>query len=87
MIFSSYTFIVFLAVVLAVRYSRRSWRAKKAFLLVASYLFYAAWNPPFVLLLWGSTIADWFIARRLFRSTNDRQRKLMLLASLAINLH
>jgi len=86
MIFNSYTFIVFLAVVLAVRYSRRSWRTKKMFLLVASYLFYAAWNPPFVLLLWGSTIADWFIAKRLFKSTSQRQRKTMLFASLGINL-
>ncbi|MGB5813010.1 MAG: MBOAT family O-acyltransferase, partial [Polyangiales bacterium] len=86
MIFNSYTFVVFLAVTIAVRYSGRSWRTKKTFLLLASYVFYAAWNPPFVLLLWISTVADWFIARKLFESTHERRRKAMLLTSLAINL-
>jgi D-alanyl-lipoteichoic acid acyltransferase DltB (MBOAT superfamily) len=86
MIFNSYTFVVFLAFVLAVRYSRRSWKTKKIVLLLASYLFYAAWNPPFVLLLWGSTIVDWFIARRLFASKEAGRRKLLLFASLGVNL-
>ena len=35
-------------------------------LLVASYVFYAAWNPPFIVILWLSTIVDWFVARWLF---------------------
>ena len=37
-----------------------SWRTKKVNLLIASYTFYAAWNPPFVILLWASTVVDWF---------------------------
>ena len=33
---------------------------RKVNLLLASYLFYAAWNPPFVILLWISTVVDWY---------------------------
>ncbi|MGH8245812.1 MAG: hypothetical protein ACREUU_05200 [Gammaproteobacteria bacterium] len=49
--FNSLTFIVFFALVLALYYGARRWEAQKTILLIASYLFYAAWNPPFVLLL------------------------------------
>lgn len=58
MLFNSYTFIVFLLLVLALHYARLSWTVKKVNLLVASYLFYALWNPPFVILLWLSTVVD-----------------------------
>ena len=48
MLFNSLTFVVFFAVVLALHHGPFSWRQKKIHLLLASYLFYAAWNPPFV---------------------------------------
>lgn len=57
MLFNSYTFLLFLTVVLVLSRIRRfPWAVKKAFLLLMSYLFYAAWNPPFVALLWISTL-------------------------------
>ncbi|HJN75077.1 MAG TPA: hypothetical protein QGF58_14205 [Myxococcota bacterium] len=31
------------------------WGERKGFLLLASYAFYAAWNPPFVVLLFGTS--------------------------------
>ena len=38
------------------------WRVKYFNLLIASYLFYAAWNPPFIILLWISTVVGrWHI--------------------------
>jgi D-alanyl-lipoteichoic acid acyltransferase DltB (MBOAT superfamily) len=86
MVFNSYTFILFLAVVLAVHHLPIPWRTQKANLLVASYLFYAAWNPPFVLLLMISTVADWFIARRLFRAESPAGRRWLLGLSLGVNL-
>jgi alginate O-acetyltransferase complex protein AlgI len=84
--FNSYTFLLFFAAVLAVQRSPISWRAKKATLLVASYLFYAAWNPPFVLLLWLSTLVDWFVARAIGASEAPRRRRGLVLLSLAVNL-
>ena len=74
MVFNSLTFLVFFAVLLALHYLPfLSWKAKKVNLLVASYVFYAAWNPPFILLLWASTIVDWFIARGIY-AARDRSR-------------
>jgi alginate O-acetyltransferase complex protein AlgI len=55
-------------------------------LLIASYLFYAAWNPPFVLLLWFSTLADWILAKRIQTSVSTSSRRLYLALSLVANL-
>ena len=71
MIFNSLTFLVFFAIVLALHNWRFPWTIKKINLLVASYIFYAAWNPPFVILLWISTVVDWWAAQAMVRS--DRQ--------------
>ena len=46
--FNTYLFACFFAVVLAVHNAPIGWTAKKLALLVASYVFYAAWNPAFV---------------------------------------
>ena len=63
-----------------------SWRLRKLNLLVASYLFYMAWNPPFVVLLWISTLVDWFIGKWLGRTESPRYRKILLAISLVVNL-
>ena len=59
MVFNSFTFVVFFACVLVLHNLPLSWTTKKINLLIASYLFYSAWNPPFVILLWVSTVVDW----------------------------
>ena len=86
MLFNSYTFIIFFALVLALHYAPFPWRVKKFNLLIASYLFYVAWNPPFVLLLWLSTIVDWFVARWMAKTESRGGRRLALLVSLGVNL-
>ncbi|SKA84131.1 hypothetical protein SAMN02745130_02493 [Thiothrix eikelboomii] len=52
MLFNSITFLLFMLIVLSIHYSLRNWQRQKLHLLIASYVFYAAWNPPFVLLFW-----------------------------------
>jgi alginate O-acetyltransferase complex protein AlgI len=86
MLFNSLTFIVFFAIVLLLHYLPFSWRGKKINLLVASYLFYAAWNPPFVILIWISTIVDWHLAKRIFLESNKSKRRTLLLFSILVNL-
>ncbi len=86
MIFNSLTFIAFFAVVLGLHNLPLRWRLKKFNLLLASYVFYAAWNPPFVILIWVSTIVDWYAARWMAAATTRRRRKLLLLLSLCTNL-
>ncbi len=88
MVFNSLTFIVFFAVVLLLHRLPFSWTTKKVNLLVASYIFYAAWNPPFVVLLWASTIVDWFIARGIYaaRDKSKAHRRSWLVISVAVNI-
>jgi len=86
MVFNSLTFLVFFAIVLGVHSMPLPWVAKKSFLLVASYVFYAAWNPPFVVLLWISTLIDWTAAARLHAATTQAARRFWLVISLAANL-
>jgi alginate O-acetyltransferase complex protein AlgI len=84
--FNSFTFIAFFAVVLFLHRLRLPWRVRKFNLLWLSYVFYAAWNPPFVLLLWFSTLLDWFTARGLERAQRPTVRRLLLCVTLAGNL-
>lgn len=86
MLFNSFSFLVFFAIVLLLHRLPLSWSVKKLNLVAASYLFYAAWNPPFVALLWISTIVDWMVGRRLYQSDDPGLRRRLLLVSLAVNL-
>jgi alginate O-acetyltransferase complex protein AlgI len=86
MVFNSYTFIVFFAIVLVLHNLPFAWKAKKSILLLASYVFYAAWNPPFILLLWLSTFIDFHVGKALYTQTNKHKRKVLLVISLIGNL-
>ncbi|HEU4552166.1 MAG TPA: MBOAT family O-acyltransferase [Chitinophaga sp.] len=86
MIFNSYTFIVFFVIVLVLHNLPFSWKTKKVNLLAASYIFYAAWNPPFILLLWLSTIVDYFVGKALYTQNNIHKRRGLLVISLIGNL-
>jgi alginate O-acetyltransferase complex protein AlgI len=86
MIFNSLTFVVFFAIVLALHNAPFSWHQKKINLLIASYLFYAAWNPPFVILLWVSTVVDWWAAQWMVRSERHSTRRAWMLISVVVNL-
>ncbi|MFC3193078.1 MBOAT family O-acyltransferase [Marinicella sediminis] len=86
MLFNSLTFIVFFAIVLLLHHLPFSWRAKKRNLLIASYLFYAAWNPPFIILIWLSTLVDWHVAHQMHRTEHQARRKRLLLISIMVNL-
>jgi len=85
MAFNSLIFLIFFAVVLALHNLPLDWRAKKTNLLVASYIFYAAWNPPFILLLWMSTLTDWFASRKI-AVTSGHTKRLYLGLSILVNL-
>jgi alginate O-acetyltransferase complex protein AlgI len=86
MLFNSVTFLLFFCWVLLVHFSPLPWRLKKLHLLLASYVFYAAWNPPFILLLWLSTWVDWLVARKMAASEEPRTRRHWLWLSLTVNL-
>jgi alginate O-acetyltransferase complex protein AlgI len=83
--FNSLIFLIFFAIVLGLHSLPLQWQAKKTNLLLASYVFYAAWNPPFIILLWISTLTDWFAARRI-AGTSGGAKRFYLLLSIAVNL-
>lgn len=86
MTFASYTFLVFLLIVWGGLQLPLPWTAKKVWLLLASYVFYGAWNPKFLILLWISTCLDYVIAAAIDREARDSRRRLYLMLSLAGNL-
>ncbi|MBK7428366.1 MAG: MBOAT family protein [Saprospiraceae bacterium] len=86
MVFNSYTFIVFFAVVLFLHNLPLSWTFKKINLLLASYLFYAVWSPPFLLILIFSTILDFIVGKYLHSETRLSRRRFLLTLSLLGNL-
>jgi len=82
-LFNSGTFIAFLFAVVSLYWlTPNRWRA--AFLLAASYFFYAYWNPPFLLLILGLTGANYGIGR-LQERLQTRSVKLLWL-SIAIDV-
>ena len=86
MLFNSLTFVVFFAIVVTAYWSIQSWTARKNLLVVASYIFYGAWNPPFAALLFTTTAMDFWLGRQIARAQNARSRRAWLVASLCMNL-
>lgn len=86
MVFNSYTFVAFFILILFLHNLPLSWKVKKVNLLLASYIFYAAWNPPFIILLWLSTVIDFYVGRALYTQENPNKKKLLLVVSLIGNL-
>ena len=84
--FNTYTFLIFFIVLLIIYHSVKNWEYQKTVLLIASYLFYSAWNPLFVLLLIFSTMVDWLLARKIFQAQTKSTKKWYLVISLAVNL-
>jgi D-alanyl-lipoteichoic acid acyltransferase DltB (MBOAT superfamily) len=86
MTFDSLTFAAFLVAIYLAYWTIPGWTWRKRLLLGGSYLFYAAWNPFFVLLLVATTGFDWLMARRLEREEHTGYRKALLWASIMVNL-
>ncbi|MCC7497360.1 MAG: MBOAT family protein [Bryobacterales bacterium] len=85
MLFNTASFFLFLAVVLALFYMIPR-TGRRFLLLVASYFFYASWNPKFLLLLFVLTAIDYTAGRWLEAMPPGRRRKAVLIFSLAANL-
>lgn len=83
--FHSFTFFGFLALVLGLFYGLPL-PARRWLLLVASYVFYGAWDWRFLFLIAFSTAIDYFAALRIAASDDRVVRRRWLLASLVLNL-
>jgi D-alanyl-lipoteichoic acid acyltransferase DltB (MBOAT superfamily) len=83
--FDSIEYLLFLGFVVLV-FTALPGRARAAFLLAASLGFYAVWSVPLTSLILISGLTDYAVGLALARTTQARRRKLLLAASLAINL-
>jgi len=84
--FNTFIFLFFLLSVLFLYYAYPSWEGRKKILLIASYIFYSAWNPLFIFLILFSTLVDWLLAYRIFTATNQKRKNTYLILSLIVNL-
>lgn len=86
MLFNSLHYLVFLPVVTAVFFALRG-RARRLFLLGASFYFYAVFSLPLCLLLLWAAVLDFSMALVIHRfRARPRAKRLALVASLAGNL-
>ena len=85
MLFATYTFAVFLAVVFPL-YVLLPLRGRQIMLLAASYVFYCWETPVYGILIFLSTFLDYLVALGLDRTENPRGRKALLGCSLLGNL-
>ncbi len=85
MLFNSLIFAVFFVAVLAVHLAPIPWILRKWSLLLASWLFYASWDPRLLWLLASLTVGNWLLGRWIERCRAGN-RKLALGASIAANL-
>ncbi|MEZ4469974.1 MAG: hypothetical protein R3F60_04035 [bacterium] len=89
MLFNSLVFAAFFPVVFALCWglARAPLRLQNGVLLAASYIFYGFWDWRLLGLIAGSSLVDYVIGRLLAEHVQDaRRRKLLVGASLAINL-
>ena len=87
MLFNSSVFVVFFLVVYALYLvSRRSCRVQNYLLVVASYIFYGYWDPRFLILIFASTVIDFFVGRTLDNSEDAGRRKALVITSVMANL-
>ncbi len=63
MLFHTWEFAIFFAIVYAGYLALRQTRFCAAWLLAASYVFYGWWNPVYLLLILASTMTDYFMVR------------------------
>ena len=87
MLFNSPQYVLFLvAVFFAFWALSRLHLLRTAFLLAASYYFYANWNPGYLILIFISSTVDWLVGGALPGAKGLRQRRALLGTSIGVNL-
>src|SRR5688572_25166056 len=86
MLFPTLTFGLFFLAVFAAVWSVRSNEWRKLLLLVASWVFFGAWDWRFVPLLILSALMNWVIACLVARSASALTRRRLVIAGVALNL-
>jgi len=85
MLFNSIEFVIFLLAVFILYWfvTNKNVKVQNAFLLLASYLFYATWDWRFLFLLFFVSLSNYFIGRQIEQSNH---RRLSLIFGLILNI-
>ncbi len=83
MLFHTWTFLIFFLVVFPVYLVVRHTPLRSIWLLAASYVFYAAWEPYYLILIIYSTALDYYVVQWM---DGSRHRKVWLMVSIVNNL-
>jgi D-alanyl-lipoteichoic acid acyltransferase DltB (MBOAT superfamily) len=88
MLFNSYEYLIFLPLVFFVYWliKPEKFRWQNILLIIASYIFYGAWDYRFLFLLIFSTSLDYFTGLKIFQSEKAKSKKVWLLISIIVNL-
>lgn len=86
MVFTTWAFVKFFAVVLIGLALLPTRRLRQLLILLASAFFYAYWKPSYLLLLATPSLIDYFCAIKIEDSSNPEARKHWLYVSLVTNL-
>ena len=88
MLFNSLDFAVFFSIVFIAYWFvfNKKLTVQNAFLLLASYFFYACWDWRFLFLLFFSTITNFYFAQAISKQDLPKKRKVLLIIILCINL-
>ncbi len=82
MIFSSASFLLFFAIVLAAYAFTTSYGQRAAVILLASIVFYASWKPAYLILLFASLSINYLF----YRGLNKKRSSVLLATAVTLNL-
>ncbi len=88
MLFNSLDFAIFLPIVFVLYWfvAKESTKYQNILLVIASYIFYGWWDWRFLFLILFSTVVDYSIGIALSKEHKNKQRKILLLISVLVNL-
>jgi alginate O-acetyltransferase complex protein AlgI len=88
MLFNSITYFFFIVIVFALYWSvlKKNFKWQNLFLFAASYCFYGWWDVRFLVLIFISSIVDFFLGRAIYRQPEKIKKRYLLLICMFINL-
>lgn len=88
MLFNSLDFAIFLPIVFVLYWFtfKKSIEIQNSFLLVSSYVFYGWWDWRFLILIFSSSIIDYFIGKRINITNKIVVKKILLASTITINI-
>lgn len=86
MLFCSYSFLYFFAIIFALYWVTSSHGFRTWLLLIASFTFYATWNTWLATLILATTLVDYLLARGMDAYAGSARKRFLLIVSLVMNL-